>query len=110
MISHMLVLIAAAAAAQGTASDTTRAAREGYTTCLRNYVNRSVEARTAQADFEAGIARECGAQEAAFREAVIRREGALRATRANAEEQATLEIEDAKVNFVERFQMAMEPQ
>lgn len=110
MISQMLALLAAGTAAQGPATDTTRSAREAYTSCLRSYMNRSAEARTPPAEFEAGIPRECGTQEAAFRQAIIRRDTAARVARASAEESANLEVEDAKVNFVERYQMTMEPQ
>ena len=109
MISSLLAFVAAAAS-QGTASDTTRSAREAYTSCLRSFMTRSVEAGTTPADYEAAIPRECGTQEAAFRDAVIRRETALRTTRANAEQAATDEVADARTNFVERYQMAMEPQ
>ena len=107
MISSVLALLAAASAAQ--ASDTTRTAREAFTACLRTYVNRSVEARTTAEAFAAEYPQQCAAQEAAFREAVIRRDTALRATRATAEESAQLEIEDARANFSERFAAAMTP-
>ena len=107
MISAVLALLAATSAAQ--ASDTTRAAREAFTACLRSYVNRSVEARTSAEAFAAEYPQQCAAQESAFREAVIRRDTAMRATRANAEESARLEIEDARANFSERFAAAMTP-
>ena len=43
------------------------------------------------------------AAEGAYRAAVIARENALRATRANAEETASLEIEDSQVNQRDMF-------
>jgi hypothetical protein len=107
MISSTLALIAAAAAGQ--ASDTTRSAREAFTACLRTYVNRSLDANTPPATFETEYPQQCTAQEAAFREAVIRRDTAMRATRASAEESARLEIEDARANFSERFAAAATP-
>lgn len=101
MISSVLALTLAASAAQ--ASDTTRESREAFTACLREYVTRSLEARTPAATFEAEYPQQCTAQEAAFRAAVIRRDTAMRATRAGAEDSANLEIEDARTNFSERF-------
>ncbi|HWT11982.1 MAG TPA: hypothetical protein VN231_04450 [Allosphingosinicella sp.] len=97
----MVAMVAAATAAQ--ASDTTRAAREAFTACLRTYVNRSIEGGMTQATFDTEYPQQCTAQQQAFRDAVISRETALRATRANAQDQANLEIEDARVNFSERF-------
>jgi hypothetical protein len=107
MISSVLALIAAASAAQ--ASDTTRTAREAFTSCLRSYVTRSLEARTSAETFGTEYPQQCAAQESAFREAVIRRDMAMRATRANAEDSARLEIEDARANFSERFANASTP-
>ena len=107
MISSMLALLAATSAAQ--ASDTTRTAREAFTACLRMYVNRSIEAGTTAEAFEAEYPQQCTAQETAFRDAVIRRDTAMRATRATAEDSARLEIEDARANFSERFAAAMTP-
>ena len=107
MISSVLAVIAAASAAQ--ASDTTRTAREAFTACLRTYVNHSIDARTPQATFDTEYPQQCSAQETAFRDAVIRRDMAMRSTRATAEESARLEIEDARANFSERFASAITP-
>ena len=108
MISSVLALLAAASAAQ--AADTTRAAREAFTACLRTYVQRSVDAGMTLETFQTEYPQQCAAQEAAFREAIMRRETALRATRATAVQSANLEIEDARINFSERFEMSMTPQ
>ena len=107
MISSVLALAAAASAAQ--ASDTTRTAREAFTACLRTYVTRSIEARTSAEAFETEYPQQCTAQEAAFREAVVRRDTAMRATRATAEDSARLEIEDARANFSDRFATGITP-
>ena len=107
MMSSVLALIAAAGAFQ--ASDTTRTAREAFTACLRAYVDQSVRSGMNAATFEAEYPQQCSAQETAFREAVIRRDTAMRATRANAEESARLEIEDARANFSDRFAAATTP-
>ena len=105
MFSSLLALIAAASAAQ--ASDTTRAARDTYTACLRAFVQASTQANKTADAFNAEYPQQCTAQEAAFREAVMRSETALRATRANAEQSARDEIEDARTNFSERFMMSL---
>jgi hypothetical protein len=103
MISSVLALLAAATAAQ---SDTTRSAREAFTACLRGYVDRSLDAGLPLATFQSEYPQQCSTEEAAFRAAVIRRETSARASRADAEEAANLEIEDARVNFSERFELA----
>jgi hypothetical protein len=105
MISSVLSLLLAASAAQ--ASDTTRTAREAYTGCLRGFVTRSAEAGMSAADFAAAFPQQCTAQEASFRSAVVARENALRATRANAEQAARDEIDEARTNFRERFEMSL---
>lgn len=104
MISSVLSLLLAASAAQ--ASDTTRTSREAYTGCLRGFVNRSVQSGMSAADFAAAFPQQCTLQETAFRTAVIARENALRATRANSEQAARDEIDEARTNFRERFEMS----
>jgi hypothetical protein len=105
MISSTLALLLAAAAMQP--SDTTRATREAYTGCLRAFVDRSVDARMSRADFATAFPQACPQQEAAYRAAVIAREVASRMSRADAAESASTEIEDARFNFRERYDMAM---
>lgn len=105
MISSVLTLLLAATSAQ--ASDTTRTARMAFTACLRTYVDHSAETGMAPAAFTAAYPQQCSTQEAAFRAAVIARENGLRATRANAEQSARDEIEEARVNFRERFEMSL---
>lgn len=105
MISSVLTLLLAALAAQ--ASDTTRASRETYTGCLRTFVASSVRTGMSAADFAAAFPQQCTAQEGAFRSAVVARENALRATRANAEQAARDEIDEARTNFRERFEMSL---
>ncbi len=107
MVSTLIV--AAALSLGGQASDTTRQAREAFTACLRTYVDQSIEAQMEAAAFESAYPQQCAAQEAALRDAVIRRETGARSSRSDAEESARLEIEDARVNFSERYQMAMQP-
>jgi len=108
MLGSLIVMPLAALAMQG-ASDTTRVSREAYTACLRTFVTRSLESRMTLDAFNAAFPTQCQPQQTAFREAVIRRETASRVARAAAEESAGLEIEDAQVNFRERFEM-MQPE
>lgn len=96
-------------AASAMQSDTTRSAREGFTACLRAYMNHAIEAHTSVADFGTQYPQQCTTQETAYRNAVIVRETAIRATRSSAEQTARDEIEEARGNFRERFEMAMDP-
>ena len=104
MFSSFLALMLMALGGQAT--DTTRTAREAFTRCLQTFVQRSVDNRMSAADFETQYPQQCAAEQAAFREAIIRRDTAARISRADAEEPAGLEIEDARVNFSERFAMS----
>ena len=104
MVSSVVALLVAAAAMQP--ADTTRSAREAYTGCLRGFVERSLNERMTAEAFQTAFPQACPQQEAAYRAAVIARENAMRATRANAAESADTEIEDARFNFRERFEMA----
>jgi hypothetical protein len=103
MISSVLAL---AMAASMQPADTTRASREAFTGCLRAYVDRSVSARMPVAEFTTAYPTQCSAQEQAYRAAVIARETASRASRADAEESAGMEIDDARTNFRDRYDMA----
>jgi hypothetical protein len=104
MISTALALTAAAFAMQ---SDTTRASRETFTTCLSRFVDQAIRSNKPAADFETEFVQACAAEQTAFRESIIRRDTALRSTRSSAEESANLEVEDARFNFNERFQMSL---
>ncbi len=108
MISSVFAIALAAASMQ--ASDATRASREAFTACLRTYVSTSLDARMAVDAFNAAYPQQCTQQEAAFREAILRRENAARATRASAEQTANDEILDARTNFKDRFEMSAAPQ
>ena len=86
------------------------AAREAFTACLRTFVESSIQSGKTAETFQAEYPQQCATQERAFRDAVIRRDTANRSTRASAEESANLEVEDARVNFSERYEMSMAPQ
>ena len=107
MISSVLAIALSTISAQ--ASDTTRSAREAFTACLRGYVDRSLDAGIPAETFQTEYPQQCATQETAFKAAVVRRETAARASRADAEEAANLEVEDARVNFSERFELAVTP-
>lgn len=106
MVSSVLALMLATSAMQ---SDTTRSAREAFTACLRTYMNHAIEGHMSAADFATQYPQQCTTQEAAYRNAVIARETAIRATRASAEQTAHDEIDEARTNFRERFEMATDP-
>jgi len=105
MISTALVLISAAMSMQ--ASDTTRAARETFTRCLGTFVDTSIRDHKTLEQFNAAFPQACAAEQSAFRQAIIQRDMASRATRAGAEDAANLEVEDARYNFNDRFQMSL---
>ncbi len=106
MISSVLV-VAMAVSVQPT--DTTRASREAFTGCLRTYVERVTQNRLPPAEFATAYPQQCTTQQTAFRDAIIRRERASRMSQADAEESATTEIDDARLNFRERYEMALGP-
>ena len=108
MISTALVLIFAALSMQ--ASDTTRASREAFQRCLGTFVDGAIRANKTPDEFNAAFPQACAAEEAAFRRVIIARDTASRATRAGAEDAANLEVEDARFNFNERFEMAQPAQ
>ena len=106
MISSFL---AVAMAASMQPADTTRASREAYTGCLRTWVDRVTQSRMPAAEFATAYPQQCTSQEAAYRAAIIARERASRVSQADAEEAATMEIDDRRLNFRERYEMALVP-
>ena len=108
MISTALVLISAAMSMQ--ASDTTRAARESFTHCLRAFVDHSTADHKTLDQFTAAFPQACAAEQTTFRQAIIQRDMASRSTRASAEESANLEVDDARANFNDIFQMSLPAQ
>ena len=105
MISTALVLISAAMSMQ--ASDSTRAARESFTHCLRVFVDNSTRDHKTLDQFNTAFPQACATEQTAFRQAIIQRDMATRSTRATAEESANLEVEDARANFNDLFQMSL---
>ena len=91
MISTVLALVAAMGAAQ---SDTSRASREAFTNCLRQFVDRAAEDRMSPDTFRTQYPQQCTTQEAAFRQAL---------TRANDAAMAADEIAYQRENLGEMF-------
>ena len=87
--------------------DRTIAARNAYTACLRRFMARSVEERATLAAFETALPQQCTTEEQAMRAAIIAREPA--ANRAQAEEDATLEVQDARDNIKQVFDISITP-
>ena len=103
MLSSLLAL------AMAMQSDTTRTAREAFTRCLSQFVESSIGAHKTAEQFRTEYPQACTAEQTAYREAIIRREMGSRSTRASAAESANLEVQDARDNFSERFEMAITP-
>ena len=77
--------------------------RNQFSTCLRSFVNAKLEERMTPANFETAYTSACREQEAAYKTAYI--EAATRAgdRRPRAEEDANLEVQDLRANFLELF-------
>lgn len=108
MLSSILAALLATASANAV-QDATTASRNAYTSCLRAFMQRSLTERTALTAFEAALPQQCTAQEQAYRRALVARDSATGAARAQAEEDATLEIQDARENFKQLFEMNVTP-
>jgi hypothetical protein len=106
MISSVL---AVAMAAYMQPADTTRASREAFTACLRTWVDRVTQSRMPASEFATAYPQQCTTQEVAYRAAIIARERASRMSQADAAESATMEIDDRRLNFRERFEMSLVP-
>ena len=107
MFSSWLALFAAAAA-QG--SDPVALARESYTGCLRTFMDQSIEQRTSPDEFNTAIDTQCAREEAVLRDSVIQRGISFGDERSLAEEDAQLEVDDARTNFRGLYRTTMEPQ
>lgn len=106
MISSVLALLLATTVQS---DEATRQARTAYTGCLRQFMERSLEDRKEIEAFNSEVAGQCTAQAGSLREAIIARELAARGTRARAEEDARLDVEDAQETFKQLFADARTP-
>lgn len=86
------------------------AERQRFSTCLRAFVDEKIDARLAGDAFDTAITTACAEQETAYRTAYIA--AAVRAgdSRAAAERDATLEVEDLRENYKGIFHGATDPQ
>ncbi|HEV2747862.1 MAG TPA: hypothetical protein VGW34_11260 [Allosphingosinicella sp.] len=78
-------------------------ARQAYSGCLGMLLKSNLKERTASDLFEARLAQSCKAEEAAFRKASVAAAVATGASRAGAEQDASLEITDMLDNVKQRY-------
>lgn len=107
MLASTLLAFAAMTAAQP--NDPSRPARDAYTACLREFMQRGVRERMAEAAFNEALPTQCAEQERAFRDAIAARERSFRTPAAEVEQIATDEITDARANTREMFAMSVTP-
>jgi hypothetical protein len=77
--------------------------RQQFANCLRSFVNAKIEERVTPADFEPAIATACREQETAYRTAYIAAATRAGDRRPRAEEDANMEVQDLRANFLELF-------
>ncbi len=105
MISSLLALTLLASAAQP--QDPTVPLRQNYMRCLDGFMRASLQQRMEPPAFEAALAQQCGEPIASYRSAMMRRERTP-SNRVRAEEDIRLDLEDTKVNLLERYRMYFE--
>ena len=84
-------------------------ARRNYSTCLGNFMKKSIHERIEEAAFDSGLVPACAAQETAFRSTIVAVDMAAGIKRADAEENAKLEIDDLQANFKATFRDSIAP-
>ena len=100
MISSVLALMLAASAVQ---ADPANDARRAYQSCLRAFMTASLERRMEPEAFETALASQCTSHATAYRDAMVRRDARNGGSRAQAEEDSQIMIDDAKANTVEYY-------
>ena len=78
-------------------------ARKEYSACLSGFMKKSLKEKVEDAAFESGLAAACSAQEQKFRAIVVATDTAAKIKRADAEENAAMEIADMQANTKEMF-------
>ena len=111
MISSALaILLLVVAAGKNPAAQS----REGYASCLKNFVRASAEKKMDASAFEAALAAACRDKEALFKNTMVSSEVALGVKRAVAEKGIQEEISDyrssAKEDFQAELTLASSPQ
>lgn len=84
-------------------------ARRDYSMCLADFMKKGIKDKMEPTAFEAGLLPACAAKETAFRTVVVAADVAVGIKRADAEENAKLEIEDLQINVKETFRDTMTP-
>lgn len=107
MISSVLALALLASAQQP--REPSAVALQAFTTCLRTFMDKSIEDRMEPEAFDTALAGQCADQERALRAAVIQRELSFGGKRAAAEEDAAAEVDDARGNVRELFRAYSQP-
>ncbi len=105
----MVSSILGAAALMALAPDPTRAPRDAYTSCLRAFVEKSVKDKMTLEAFTAALAQQCSAQESAYRSAIRTYQAGQRVPAAEIDEIITDEVDGAKDNMKQRFEMHITP-
>ena len=105
MISSLLALTLLASAAQP--QDPTVPLRQNYMRCFDAFMRASLQQRMEPPAFETALAQQCGDRIATYRSAMIQRERTP-SNRVRAEEDVRVDLEDAKLNLIERYRMYFE--
>ena len=101
--------ILGAAALMALAPDPSQGARQAYTSCLRAFMEKSVKEKMTVEAFTDAFAQQCVAQENAYRAAVRTFQSGLRVPAAEIDEIIKEEVDAARDNIKERFEMHMTP-
>jgi hypothetical protein len=101
--------ILGAAALMAVQADPTRASRDAYTRCLRTFMEKSVKDKTTADDFGAALARQCTDQETAYRSAIRAREANYKTPAGDVDQIISGELEDARENIKQIFEMSITP-
>lgn len=89
--------------------DASTTTRDAYTECLRTYMNTAIRERTAADAFRAALPQQCQDQERAFRAAIAARERGFSTPASEVTQIANDEVEDARSNIRDLFEMGTTP-
>jgi hypothetical protein len=100
----MISLAIATALAAAQASGPALLPRKNYGACLNKFMKAKVSEKLDEAGFRSGAKTACAAEEAAFRDSLIAFDLKMKIKRAEAEDNASTQVEDYLVNAVENYQ------
>jgi hypothetical protein len=100
MFSTIFAMSAAAAAMQ---ADPVNNARRAYNDCLRSYMRAQLEQRVEPSAFETALSGQCADRAAAFTAALVQRDARTGGSRARAEEDARMTMEDMRATTSEYY-------